>query len=98
MKTITLSTRLTEKEARELDSFAMVEGMERSSFIKQLLRQGLDAFKFNRAVSLYRAKKISLSKAAEISNMTIQDLLLRFSEQSLELNYDIDELERDLDG
>ena len=96
MRTVTLSTRLTEKEAAELDAFALGEGMERASFIKQLLRKGLNEFKFNRAVGLYRGHRISLSKAAEISNLTIQDFLLRFRDQALELNYDIEELERDL--
>jgi predicted HTH domain antitoxin len=41
------------------------------------------------ALSLYDDKKISFSRAAEMCGLTVADLLAHFSEQNINLNYDI---------
>jgi predicted HTH domain antitoxin len=48
------------------------------------------------AVEQYRQEKISLSRAAELSGLTLWDFVARMKETHLELHYDESDLEQDL--
>lgn len=96
MKSVTLSTRLSQIETQEVDSMAAAEGLDRAAFLKQLIKRGIEDYKLERALNLYRRKKISLSKAAELSGMSIHDLVALFPEHSVELNYSVEDLKQDL--
>ena len=97
MATVTLSTRLAEEEARKIDELAANLGLDRAAVLKQLIRKGLKEIQTERALDGYRRGTITLSRAAEIAELTLRDMLLRLPEQSVELNYDVRELLRDLE-
>jgi predicted HTH domain antitoxin len=65
--------------------------------LKQLIRKGLKEIQIERALDGYRRGTITLSRAAEIAELTLRDILLRLPEESVELNYDVRELLRDLE-
>ncbi len=96
MATVTLSTRLAKEEARKIDELAANLGLDRGAVLKQLIRKGLKEIQTERALDGYRRGTITLSKAAEIAELTLRDILLRLPEESVELNYDVRELRRDL--
>ena len=96
MNTITISTRVDTKEAKKIDALAAELGLDRSSLLKQIIRKGYLSIQTERALDAYRHGAVSLSRAAEISGMTLRDLLLRLPEESIELNYDLSELQGDL--
>lgn len=97
MATVTLSTRLAKEEARKIDELAANLGLDRGAVLKQLIRKGLKEIQTEMALDGYRRGTITLSKAAEIAELTLRDMLLRLPEQSVELNYDVRELLRDLE-
>ena len=97
MATVTLSTRLSKEDARKIDELAANLGLDRGALLKQLIRKGLKEIQTERALDAYRRGTITLSRAAEIAELTLRDILLRLPEQSVELNYDIRELQRDLE-
>jgi predicted HTH domain antitoxin len=47
-----------------------------------------------RALDAYRRDIVNLSRASEIAKLSLRDILLRLSEESIELNYDLRELQR----
>ncbi len=98
MATVTLSTRLAKDEARKIDELAASLGLDRGAVLKQLIRKGLKEIQIERALDGYRRGTITLSKAAEIAELTLRDILLRLPEESVELNYDVEELRRDLEA
>ena len=98
MATVTLSTRLAKEEARKIDELAANLGLDRGAVLKQLIRKGLKEIQIERALDGYRRGTITLSKAAEIAELTLRDILLRLPEESVELNYDVRELHRDLEA
>ena len=98
MNTVTLSTRLTKEEARKIDDLALELGLDRGALLKQLIRKGYRDIQTERALNDYRHGIITLSHAAEIVGLTLRDMLLRLQEESIELNYDIQELKRDMDA
>lgn len=96
MKTVPLSTRVTEEEARSVDEMADLLGLDRSAFLKKVIRQGLTDIRFEEACRAYRQRRATLSRAAEMARLGVRDLLLRLSTASLELNYGVDDLQEDL--
>ena len=97
MGSVTLSTRLAKEEARKIDDLAADLGLDRGTLLKQLIRKGLKNIQTERALNAYRRGNITLSRAAEIADLTLRDILLRLPEESLELNYDLRELQRDME-
>ena len=97
MATVTLSTRLAKEEARKIDELAANLGLDRGAVLKQLIRKGLKEIQIERALDGYRRGTITLSRAAEIAELSLRDILLRLPEESVELNYDVEELRRDLE-
>ena len=97
MSTVTLSTRLAEDEARKIDELAAELGLDRGALLKQLIRKGLRDIQTERALNAYRHGLITISRAAEIAGLSVRDVLLRLSDESIELNYDNRELQRDME-
>ena len=98
MGTITLSARLAKDEARKIDELAADLGLDRGALLKQLIRKGLKDIQTERALDAYRRGTITLSRAAEIAELTLRDILLLLPEESMELNYDVRELRRDMEN
>ena len=98
METITLSTRLAKNEAKKIDKLAADLGLDRGALLKQLIRKGLRDIQTERALDAYRRVTITLSRAAEIAELTLRDILLRLPEESIELNYDVREFRRDMEN
>lgn len=97
MSTVTLSTRLTEEESKKLDILAGELGLDRGAMLKQLIRKGYRDVRVETALSAYRKRSITLSRASEMAELSIRDLLLRLPAESIELNYGIEDLQRDLE-
>ncbi len=97
MATVTLSTRLAKEEANKIDELAANLGLDRGAVLKQLIRKGLKEIQIERALDGYRRGTITLSRAAEMAELSLRDILLRLPEESVELNYDVKELRRDLE-
>ena len=98
MGTITLSTRLGSDEARKIDKLAADLGLDRGALLKQLIRKGLKDVQIERALDAYRRGTITLSRAAEIGELSLRDILLRLPEEAIEFNYDVRELQRDMEN
>ena len=98
MASVTVSTRLAEEEAQGLAELARDMGMERGPLLRHLLRRGYADVRLEQALQLYRDRKVTLSRAAEMAGMHYRDLLAALPDASVELNYDLVELRRDLEA
>ena len=98
MKTVTVSVRLPQDEVARLELLAQELGTERSALLKRALRQGVESLMFERACQAYRAGEATLSRAAELAGLSLGDMVARLRGADLELNYGIEELEKDLRG
>ncbi len=96
MQTVTISMRLPKSEAVRLDRLARDMGLERPTFLKRALKRGTQDLMFERACQAYRAGEATLSRAAEIAGLGLQDMLLRMQAAGLELNYGMRDLATDL--
>jgi predicted HTH domain antitoxin len=98
METITISTRMLKSEAKKLDQLSAELGLDRGALLKQLIRRGYKNLLVERALEGYRKGTITLSRAAELAEINLRDLLLHLPDKSIEFNYDLRELQRDIEG
>jgi predicted HTH domain antitoxin len=96
MSTITVSMRIPKEEAERLDRLAALAGLDRASLLKRSLRRGTEEVLFDLAREAYRRGEASLSKAAEMADISLREFLLRMAPLGTELNYSVADLERDL--
>lgn len=96
MDTVTISMRLPKDEVGRLGKLARELGTVRPTFLKQALQRGVADLMFERACQAYRNKEATLSRAAEVADISLHDMILRMEEAGLELNYGVAELEKDL--
>lgn len=96
MHTVTVSMRLPKAEADRLAQVARDTGMERATFLKQALKRGARDLLFERACRAYRTGEATLSRAAEIAGLGLRDMIRQMRDADLELNYDVEDLAKDL--
>lgn len=96
MATTTIAARVDREEAARIETLAEMEGCDRSTLIKSIVRRGIKALSLERATSAYRDEKITLSRAAELAGLSQWDFLALMPKEQLEIHYDIAEFEDDL--
>jgi len=96
MKTSTLSTRVSKSENDDLEFLSREAGLDRANLMKLFLRTGIRQMKMDLAVKAYVEERVSLSRAAEMAGVSLQDFLTRMPGNRLELSYGVKEFEEDL--
>ena len=96
MKTVTVSLRLPAAEAERLERAAQGMGVERSTLLRLALRRGAQALLLERACDAYRRGEVTLSRAAEMADLQVREMILKLREQDVTLSYGPDELATDL--
>ena len=93
----TLTTRLPDEMAKQIEEIAEIEKLDKSSVIRRLLDKSIIQWKEEFALKLYQDGEVSLGRAAEISSLSIWEFLEKLAEKKIPLNYDIDDLINDLE-
>jgi len=93
----TITSRLPDKMVEEIERIAKLENLDRSSVVRRLLNKAIPEWKIDYALKLYQQKEISLGKAAELSSLSIWEMLEKLSQNKIPLNYDLEELKSDLE-
>lgn len=94
--TSTVSTRLDAADLSLIQSLAELEGCDRATLIKSLLRNGLKNLRRERAVEAFRREDVTLSRAAELAGLNSWDFLALMDSEKLEMHYGVAEFEEDL--
>jgi len=92
----TVSTRLDAQELALIQSLAELEGCDRATLIKSLLRKGMAQLRREQAVKAFRQEEVTLSKAAELAGMDLWDFLALMETEKLGVHYDVADFEQDL--
>ncbi|MGQ4876809.1 MAG: UPF0175 family protein [Promethearchaeota archaeon] len=92
----TLTSRLPDEMVKELEYIARIEKLDKSSVIRRLLSRAIPEWKLEHALKLYQNKVISIGKAVELSSINIWEFLEKLSQFKIPINYDLDELKKDI--
>lgn len=72
--------------------------MDKSTLIRKLINIGIEHELKDYAIDLFRNKKISLGKAAEISGISIREMLDLLKEKDIQLNISTWDIQKDFDA
>lgn len=92
-----ISLRLPKKITGELDRLSELEDKDRSELIREILSEGIKEKKIGDAVTLYAKGKVSLSKAAELAEISVWMMIDILRQRKVEAQYSEKELEEDIE-
>jgi len=96
--TATVSTRIEEKILSEIDEISKEKQMDRASLLRNLIVEGLSIEKKKKVMSMYKERRISMAKAAEMLNIDLWQMIDIIKEENLYIDYTEEELKEDLKG
>ncbi|WP_128223527.1 UPF0175 family protein [Halobacteriaceae archaeon SHR40] len=92
----TISTRVPDDLEAELEAYLESERLDRSTAVRKLLAEGLEAWRRERALEQFADGDLSLSKAAELADCSVWEFT-RLIEESDTAWVSSDHLEADLE-
>jgi len=93
---MTISTRIDEELAKEIEKIVKERGTDKSAVIRELLYIGLKEYKLKKALELVREKKVTIWKAAEIAGLTYREMLEKLREHNVPFPITVEELAREI--
>jgi predicted HTH domain antitoxin len=90
-----ISARLPDEEAAELEAVVELLGEDKSSVIRKALREGLHDIRVKRAVERYQTDEVSVNQAARIAGVSLGEWLEIARERNLTTQLSPEDLEHD---
>ncbi len=81
---------------KKAEKASKAQGIKTNDFIARALKQGLDALNEKNVLDLYRERKISLQRAAEMLSVDIWEMLEKAKKAEIHVDYSMEELAEDL--
>lgn len=91
----TITTRVDDATAREIDFFSKKERLDRSAITRRLLSKALEQEKLDYALERYKKGEITIGKAAEMVKKDIRELMVLAAERDIPFQYSLKDLRED---
>lgn len=93
----TVSVRIDEEDKAELDRVADLLEQDRSTTMRQALREGVEAIRVRHAVERYQTGDVSVNEAARLAGVSIAEWLELANERGLTTQLDENDLTFDVE-
>ena len=94
----TVTTRVDDGTAKEIDFFAREEKVDRSTITRKLLAKALKEKEIEYALERYKKGEITIGKAAEITKKDIREMMLIAAKRGIPFQYSLKELREDFEA
>ena len=91
----TVSVRIPDEEKAELDRVATLLEQDRSTTMRQALREGVETLRSRHAVERYQSGDVSINEAAELAGVSIAEWLELAQDRGLTTQLDETDLSFD---
>lgn len=91
-----ISARLPKERVKLIEEIAREEKVDKSTILDRALDHYTREWKLNKAVESYREGVATLSKAAEIAEISVWEMINVLAEKKIPLQYDVEDFEEDL--
>jgi len=91
-----LNVRVPENLIEELERIAAEEQTDRASIVRRLLAEGLQRWRLEQALQMYRRGQITKERAAELAGVSIYDIMDELRQRGTVAQYTLEELREDL--
>jgi len=93
-----ISIRPTEEMAKKLEMLISIEQMGKSALIRRILDRGLNEELKRYALELFRDKRVSLAKAAEIAGISVREMMDLIKEKDIPLHITLEDIREDFEA
>jgi metal-responsive CopG/Arc/MetJ family transcriptional regulator len=94
---VSLGIRLDKKMVEELNQIADEEQADRTTVIRKLIANAIENYRRDKALKKYDQGKISISKAAEDTGLTVEEIEEYMIRKGYKSKYSTEDLERELE-
>ncbi|MBS3106774.1 UPF0175 family protein [Candidatus Woesearchaeota archaeon] len=91
----TIAARVPESVEREISALAKEHHTDKSTLVRELLTEALRKKFLDRALEKYRARTVSLGRAAELAKMPLAEFMRVAADHHIPINYSVDSLRKD---
>lgn len=88
--------RLQENLYKKAEKASRMQGIEVNDLIVQAINQGLEVLSERKILALYRDRKVSLQRAAELLSVDIWEMIEKLKKADIHIDYSKEELAEDL--
>lgn len=93
---VTLTTRVPEGLAEEIEAIADEEQLDKSAVTRRLLERAVEDRRVERALSRYESGELSLEGLARAADMSIRQTIRELGERGMSFHYSEESLREDL--
>jgi predicted HTH domain antitoxin len=93
-----ISIRLDEDLHKQIQQYSKERGESKTRAMIELIKLGLEKWRMEKALEMYRDRKVSLWKAASIANVSLWEMIDKIKEYGIYIDYTEDELTEDLEA
>jgi len=79
-----------------IEEIAREEKVDKSTILDRALERYTKEWKLNRAIESYREGSVTLSRAAEIAEISVWEMITILAERKIPHQYDVEDFEEDL--
>ena len=94
----TVTTRIDESLLTEVDKLSAKQHMDRATFLRNIIQQGVAIEKEKNVLQQYKKREISLQKAASLLKRSVLEMIDLVNKEGISLDYGEEELREDLSG
>ena|SRR3989344_5578881 len=96
MKINRVSLTIPQQILDKSEEIAKEKSEDRSTTMRGLLRVGIQQYLIEKGITLYSEGKVSLEKAAEISDVSIWKFMDALRDRKMSLHYDLDDIKKEI--
>ncbi|MGC8961038.1 MAG: UPF0175 family protein [Candidatus Bathyarchaeia archaeon] len=93
-----ISTRVPDEMAKDLKEIEEEEETDRAAVVRKLLARGIQQWKMERALRLYREGKATLWRSARLAGVTLREMMELAAEEGIHFQYTQKDLEEDIES
>ena len=91
-----IAARIPKELEEEIEIFMREKGIDKSSAIRKILEIGIIEWRKERAVELYRRRRVTLWKASYIAKISLREMIDELKNRNLPLNTTLEDIEEDI--
>jgi len=91
-----ISARLPKERVKLIEEIAREEKVDKSTILDRALEHYTKEWKLRKAIESYREGLVTLSRAAEIAEISVWEMIDVLAERKIPPQYDIEDFEEDL--
>lgn len=93
-----MTTRISDELKREIETISEEEHLDVSAVTRRLLERAVAEHRLERALELYRERRVSLGRAAEEAGVPLRAFLHELNARGIPFHYTREDLEEDFEA